>query len=225
MSDKYQITAYNYNTRKQGSKKCVDSDWPEPIPRLLAKQHTFLPLSYEPNGYLFRGMSHGFLEAINHRTFGQFNDHNPHSAMEKELELVFVSHELSDALTCARPWESEEDCVVLMIKSEIFVQENENKHAAMLAFSEPGFIFKYPFFIRALLLDEIAYFVVNSTTEQSLAHEAPSVFKILKNRWLVIDSTQLEQPKRARYEHRLKELMIERDIKPASPVKCEHFPG
>lgn len=224
MSDKYQITAYQYNTRKQCNNEIPESDWAVPIPALLQKKHTFLPFSYDAGSYLFRGMSRGFFQAVEQGGFGRFNDDNPHSAMEDELEVLFVSHELSDALTCARPWESEEDFVVLMIQSEFFNRKLEQKKAAMMAFSEPGFIFKYPFFVDDFSLHDIACFVVGHATLKRLQSQYAETYRELETRLLCIDSDPLQEPKRKSYEQSLLQWMHENSIRAAKAIDCESYP-
>ena len=155
-------TTYAYNTRPGGARSLsVSSGWAPKIDCLLAEDYQFLGFRFSDNGYLFRGMSRGLANALIAGYFGFFQDPRSLCSLERALNVLFISHELSDAVYVSRLWEARTDSVILVVRSELFNSMWDVKRAAVLGFAEPGMVFKYPFLVDPFPLGNVAYFIVH----------------------------------------------------------------
>jgi hypothetical protein len=125
------------------------SGWDARIKRLLDQGYQFLAMRYSP-GVLFRGMASGLADGIARGGFGHYAGEGPHAALERELGVLFISHEMPDALGVARFWEPGGDRALLVFDSVLFNRALQLRQAAVLAFAEGGMIFRYPFFVLPL---------------------------------------------------------------------------
>jgi hypothetical protein len=145
-------TAYAHNTRAQSpsSRRMTnDARWHPKVRELFARDYAFLGHGYE-SGVLFRGLSRGVAATLEAGRW-LFNDDASHvAALERELGVFLFSHEISDALGVARLWESPSDAGVIVFPAGEFAQRWRHGAAAMIGFAEPGFVFKYPFFVDPL---------------------------------------------------------------------------
>lgn len=156
-------TAYTHNAHGSVSDaQAKNHGWSSAINRMIDQRYAFLALQYEKDGYLFRGMSAGLLDAILSDQFWHYDGDDRGTHLEKELDVLFVSQDFSDALTVSRLWETQRDACIVIFKSNIFNNALTNKNAAMMATAEPGVVFKYPFLCQALSLSDIENIIVSS---------------------------------------------------------------
>ncbi len=225
------MTAYESNTRKHvHDSSPIKSGWAPAIDDLLKQDHCFLGFKYSDNGILFRGMSSGLLNAIRANVFGLYKDAKPHAELEQKLKVHFVSHELSDAITTARLWEDVDDAGIVVLSSQLFNQCYDEKRAAMMAFAEPGFVFKYPFFVDAIPLELIECLLVNYKTYEKLKSELEeSKFSSFEKNILILNDSESASTQtnftRADFEYGIKQIILRRDYQAAIPEATIHFPG
>ena len=183
-------TAYEYNSHSSSSDtKVEDQAWAEAIKRMIEQRYAFLDLQYEDEGYLFRGMSTGLFDALINNQFWHFDGDDRGNHFEKELNVLLISQDFSDAYTVSKIWEREVDSCIIIFKSNVFNKALNNKQAAMMATAEPGVVFKYPFLCQPLSLSEIEYIVVsdelikklNSKIESDDVEKRLSIFHELQN--------------------------------------------
>jgi hypothetical protein len=157
-------TAYAYNTRQHSPYPApVRSGWHSRIDDLLARDYSFLPCGYSDTGCLFRGMSRGLSACIDAGCWRLSEDDSPLGALERELGVFLLSHDLSDALSVSRLWQAQPDAAVLVFPAAEFRQRWEERAAAVLGFAEPGVVFKYPFLVEPLPMQSVqAIFVAGS---------------------------------------------------------------
>ena len=151
-------TVYAYDARALSTRRSIDTGWAQEIGRLIEQGYGFLDATYAPGGVLFRGMSRGVESAIEAGACGHFT----HSATQRELEqdigVFFCSQDLSDALTISRVWEND-DSAVVVFPSDLFIHEWVARRAPVMAFAEAGIVFRYPFLLRPLGLDELTLLI------------------------------------------------------------------
>jgi hypothetical protein len=157
-------TAYQHNAHSSVSNThAKDHGWSNAINRMIDQRYAFLALKYENEGYLFRGMSSGLFEALLKNIFWHYASDDRGSHFEKELDVLLLSQDFSDAFTIAKLWEQKLDACILIFKSEIFNNALIENKAAMMATAEPGVVFKYPFLTESLTIDDIDYLIVSSS--------------------------------------------------------------
>lgn len=149
-------TAYASNTRAgagRAGSASVHSGWCGAIARLVAGDHAFLPLRYGPSGCLYRGVDSGASALLTAGESGLAAGAHALNRLERELGVVLVSADLSDALSVARLWEAGRDACVIAFDAAHFAHEARAGRAAVLAFAEPGVVFRYPLLALPLPLD------------------------------------------------------------------------
>ncbi len=212
------MTAYASNTRAGAAPSMrAAPGWAEKINRLLRDHYCFTALKYSGPGVLFRGMSSGLADALRNGRFGRYADDKPHAELEQELDVLFVSHDLSDALSCARLWESVDDAGILVIDAAYFNAEYDWRNAAMMNFAEPGVVFNYPLLCEAIEARQVQTLYVNTTTAARL-------------RALALDSAALrivaiEDDDRACMEQAIRADLALHDMRAAVPVPADTWPG
>lgn len=219
------VTAYASNTRFR-SQECniEDSSWAPEIMALLQQDYSFIGFQYSEPGVLFRGMSSGLINSVAEGEFGLYCDNNPHSELEQMLQVHFISHELSDAITTSRIWDKGNDMGVLVLSSKLFNQAYLNKQAAMMAFSEPGFVFKYPFFVRPVLFADIEYLFVNQATYKQMQEKlSPERFSEVEAKLVRIKGLDMGISRR-QVEEELNGMLKKRCVQAAEPVVTDTFP-
>ncbi len=156
-------TAYQHNAHSPSSSvEENDHGWAGTINRMIDQRYAFLALEYENKGYLFRGMSSGLFDTLLDNKFWHYPGDDSGTHFEKELDILLLSQEFSDAFTISKLWENKKDAGIIIFRSEIFNQALKEKKAAMLATAEPGVVFKYPFLTHPLTLDDIEYLIVST---------------------------------------------------------------
>lgn len=151
-------TVYLYDAIPIQADAPFRSGWAPEIDGLMQQGYGFLDAVFESDGVLFRGMSNGLSSALTSKAFGGFADNGSLCELEQQLNVLFCSQDLSDAINVSRIWETV-DSGILVFPSRIFVQEWEARQAAVMAFAEAGIVFKYPFMLRSLVLNEVAVVV------------------------------------------------------------------
>ena len=234
-----QTTAYQSNTRERRSQSPVSYLHNPNIKALLETDYAFLPISYRSPGFLFRGLESGLNEGVANGEFGINQGSHSLAALERELGVLLVSADFSDALTVSRIWESNSDAGILVIAAEIFGAYYEQHKAATLGFAEPGVVFKYPFFTDNLFLDEIAYLIVcqnqgkvlkNSFEEKNSPISSSdgtclgkSSFQEFAERLIVIEDDDAIVSRSALSKY-LTRRLADKQIEKATAMHVEHYP-
>lgn len=189
--------------------------WHEAIDKLLAHHYSFLAETYTENSYVFRGMSSGLLNALQTERFSHFEGSNELCLVEQVMNVYFLTHELSDALTVARLFEKEaNDAALLVIPSEVFIQAQEKAAAAMLAIGDFGFVFRYPFLASAIGLTDCAYIIHQRNTSLSKDLVSQHCDKLIS----------VNELDRKNSEEEIKSLLKRKNITAASVEKTQDFP-
>lgn len=203
-------TAYPYNAVAPSKRRAVHAPgWPPAIRRMLEQRHAFLPLQYDGTGYLFRGMRRGLGAALLNNRFWHFAVDTAVGRLEQELDVLFCSQDLSDALGVARLWEDAADAAILVFRSALFNAALRRQQAAMMATAEPGVIFKYPLLTFPLTARDIACFIVTPAFSAGLRGLAAP------DRLIVCDPTALDS--RQRLQAAILLEFERRGIDPAKP--------
>lgn len=219
------MTAYESNTGHQTDNSgIINSGWGGVIDGLLKQGYSFLGYKYSIDGVLFRGMSAGLLNAVENNNFGLYKDAKPHAELEQSLGIHFVSHELSDAITTARLWEDVDDAGIIVLSSHLFNQCYDAKQAAMMAFAEPGFVFKYPFFNEPIPLEKIECLFVNIKTYEKLKSRLnKQKFMLLDQLIMMIDNSGFVSA-RAEVETEIAQKLQQLNYNAASPEPTDFYP-
>ncbi len=123
--------------------------WHPVINRLLARRCQFLDCSFA-DGVLFRAVPAGFAAGLAAGEWPRLAEGRGVCAQEADLGGLLLSHELSDALAVARPWEQPADAAILVLDAAWFDAALRRRKAAVLAFAEPGVVFRYPLLAEPL---------------------------------------------------------------------------
>lgn len=215
MEKKARMTAYDSNTRfASGNRNKSAQGWSDRIIRLVQEDYSFTGKRYPEEGILFRGMSRTFMQSFVDNSFGRYSDHNPHAELENELDVIFVSHDLSDAITCSRLWQPDDDAAIMLFPTRVFNQRYDQYQAAMMLFAEPGVVFYYPMLCEPLKLDDcIAIFI--HAQHAGLSEQVKNEEKV----------KLLQSDNRADIEQEITQWMKDRNYIGASPVDADIFPG
>ncbi|MGE0383678.1 MAG: hypothetical protein AB7Q97_03055 [Gammaproteobacteria bacterium] len=204
-------TAYAHNALPR-PQSTPDPTLPAPIARLRVAGHVLLDETFGTDGVFFRALATGFDAGLEAGAFA-FNDGaHPLCALERELGVYLVSHVLSDALAIARPWEDPPDAAILVIPARHFAAAAGNRRAGMLAFAEPGVVFRYPFLVDPVPLAEVAIVIAGPGLSARLARD-PRAAKPAA----IVDAGR---GSRAQIEARLLSLLAGRGLRNAHPVAC-----
>ena len=235
-----QTTAYQSNTRESLGLKTVQYARNDKIRTLLENDYAFLPVSYRAPGFLFRGLESGMCDGIREGKFALNNGSHSLAALERELGVVLVSADFSDALSVSRLWESNDDGGILIIPASAFDKHYSAHNAAVLGFAEPGVVFKYPFFANPIPVNEIAYLIIhrkqvdkllNSLEEPAPASDSPDgltkggivTASDLLERLIVIDDDS-SLTNRHDLNKYLNECLSDKRISKATSIQVEHYP-
>ena len=161
-NDPHLTTAYASNTRERKPRQAVSYAHNEKIHSLLNRDYSFLPISYQSPGYLFRGLASGLDMACKTGKLSLNQGEHALAHLERELGVILVSADFADAYSVARLWESMDDAVIAIISADYFANRYRQHEAATLGFAEPGVVFKYPFLCQDIPLVDIDYFIVGS---------------------------------------------------------------
>ena len=200
-------TAYEHNSSVVNKALKVKSQgWSNAINQMIEQRYAFLGLQYE-QGYLFRGMSSGLSDSLMHNSIWHYSGEDQGSHFEKELDVLLISQDFSDAYTISKIWEDKEDACIFVFKSDLFNIALYEKNAAMLATAEPGVVFRYPFLCKPLILSDIEFIVVSNeffNRQCQNDDKLLSIYKSLQNDNKIINI----EPKSFEYERAL----IEKEI-------------
>lgn len=161
MVESPQTTAYPFNTRAAAPAPGAASPDRATAARLRAADYLLSAAQFEADGVLYRG-----LVPLTPRTLadGEFPFNGPaHSlcALDRELGVLLVSNELSDAVTVARPYLATRDAAVAVLPAASFAWRAAAGEAGVLAFAEPGVVFRYPFLAPPVTLAECLCLIVH----------------------------------------------------------------
>ena len=203
-------TAYANNT-SSAPETHVRSGWHPRIDRLLSRHHRFLNLRYSEPGYLFRGVTHGLHDTFSTGYWTHCQSDRTLSQLECDLDVFLLSQDPSDALAEARLWENVADAAIYVFPSKLFNEAYARCEAAMLAFAEPGVVFKYPFLVEPAACADMTL-VIRGSTASSPARNMLSV-------------PAQALTSRAATEKAVRELLQDYGINPAIAVAAEGCPG
>ncbi len=176
-------TAYLHNAHSTSTVvDTSDHGWTDAINRMVDQRYAFLAMQYKSSGYLFRGMSSGFFEALLEGEFWNYSGRECDDNFEQELDILLVTQDFSDAFTVSKLWESRLDACIIIFKSDVFNQALYDKKAAIMATAEPGVVFKYPFLTQPLSLNDIDYLIVSENLLAAIENKKTlSAFKELND--------------------------------------------
>ena len=142
-----QTTGYRYNNRRSpdGGSRQADPRWDPAIRLLVERDFAFLPLRYAGDGCLFRGLDATAAEAFLAGELILNRSEHSLAALERDLGVMLMSQDLSDALAVARPWDADGAALILAIPTREFASAADAGRAAVLGFADPGVVFRYPF--------------------------------------------------------------------------------
>jgi len=218
--NKCRMTAYASNTRIRPAPVQVGSSgWSAKIDCLLAGDYSFVGCKYSDHGVLFRGMSRGLCDCMNRRAFGRYRDNKPHAQLEQELDVFFLSHDLSDAISCSRIWETVNDAGILVMSAGVFNSAYEKREAAMMSFAEPGVVFKYPMLCHEIQFEKVLHLFVNRETVMCLQNSGIQP-ELLNNKLVCFDATG-----RASFEQAIQNFLDANQLQKSVPVTVPNYPG
>lgn len=224
-------TAYENNAHSSTyASTTKNHGWSDAINRMIEQRYAFLGLQYEQEGFLFRGMSTGLSEALIENKFWHYHGDDRGNLFEKDLDVILLSQDFSDAFTVSKFWEKKEDACILTFKSRIFNEALAKKNAAMMATAEPGVVFKYPFLCHPLTLDDIDYLIVASNylerfkNDKNFKKLESIINKLQASKKLIQVRASTECSDRSIMEKMIVEVLSDKGIKGARPVKSEEKP-
>jgi len=147
--------SYLYAPRSTAIASARSSRWDRPIARLLAAGYSFLPCQYQSSGYLYRAMSSGLGEALSSGCFGHFEGTREECQVEKVMDIHFVTHEISDALTASDHISPGQDNGIIVFPASHFNEQLNSGNAAVLAIGDSGMVFRYPLLSRPLFITDV----------------------------------------------------------------------
>lgn len=183
--------------------------WAAPIDRLLSAGYSFLGCRYTDQGVLFRGQETGLSADLATGAFGHFSGGHAMCDVERAMNVFFLSHEISDALTVAALQAGKSDGGILVIRSALFNRELDAYRAAVLAIGDSGLIFRYPLLTRPLTVADIDYLLIPASMHTALG-PIPAALQTK-----IID---LGTGTRERLEQTIVQTLARRGITPAAPL-------
>ena len=190
-------------------------EWTEVIDHLMAAGYDFKPEQFNGDGYLFRGMSCGFLKAFQQQKFEHYSSSAETNRAEQILQIYFVTHNLSDAVTASSLYDNHQDNVVLVFKSSLFNLSLQLGEAAVLNVGDMGVIFRYPFLTQHLALADVDYIIVN----ESIIEQVKTCLPEFSHRIL---SVSLGEHNGVLND--AKKCLQAVDVSPTKPEKSELYP-
>ena len=220
-------TAYVSNTRQYTPKRVVAYEHNESIKSLLSRDYSFLPVSYQNSGYLFRGLACGLNAACETGNFSLNQGEHALAHLERELGVILVSADFSDAYSVSQFWDSMDDAVIVMIAADYFADRYRQHQAATLGFAEPGVVFKYPFLYQDIPLVDVDYFIVGAKAAAklraavSIANGVAS--KTIEGKLIVVED-ECRNLSRSALAAQLEQSILDKGITPAQPVQVQDYP-
>lgn len=191
--------------------------WAEPIDRLLAAKYPFYPCRYSDQGFLFRGIPAGLAANPGGTAFGHFDSDHEMAVAEQVMDVFFVTHELSDAVTVSGIYEDAAQSGIFVFRAERFNEQLDAGKAAVLAIGDSGVIFRYPFLTAPLSLSEIDYLLVNLSFL-----ETASIPPGFEGKLVVMENPPGQS--RSDFEQRLGHRLDSLGITPAAPIPSSAYP-
>ena len=203
-------------------------EWDPKIDRLYHSGHRFLGIEYSEPGWLYRGASNGLNAVLESGLIGHFDGEKSFTRLERELEIYLISQDFSDAYSVTRFWEGNRDAYIAVFKSGCFNREQRMKRASVLAFAEPGIVFKYPFLTRPMKVSEVDYLIMRP--EDAALHRDdhcrpwPEAQTDLRTRILSPPIDRESSRQRGSYERILKDCLESRGVNSAVACPSADFP-
>ncbi len=166
-------------TRPEFDRQFCSGEWGEVIDHLMAAGYAFKKEQFNVDGFLFRGMDCGLEVALQQQQFGHLSGLADMSRAEQIMQIYFVTHELSDAVTAARLFEIRQDNAVLVFKASLFNYALNLKEAAILEIGDMRVIFRYPFLTAPLTANDLDCIIVKETARHQVQTLCPSLVEKL----------------------------------------------
>ncbi|MGE0485651.1 MAG: hypothetical protein AB7Q81_16010 [Gammaproteobacteria bacterium] len=180
--DPAQTTVYADNARRGGRGRSCEPGWSESFARLVERDYAFLPLTYAAPGWLYRGIDRGLSALLAGEELELNAGEHALAALEREAGVLFVSQDVSDALSVTRLWEARADAAILAIRAAAFAQAHDEGRAAVLGFADPGVVFRYPAFAAPLAASVASHVFVHADVAPgetvSAASDGPRVVAV-----------------------------------------------
>lgn len=190
-------------------------EWVQAIDHLMAAGYNFKTEKFNEEGFLFRGVSTGFLEALKSQEFGFFSNTSETNLAEQILQIYFITHDLSDAITASSLYKKDQDSAVLIFKASAFNQALEQRKAAVMEVGDMGVIFRYPFLTEPLTLDNLDCILVNDENVEQTKQLAPDFSDKILSVTTGVHHQVLADAK---------DLLLAHSITPAMPEASDIFP-
>ncbi|MCP5202165.1 MAG: hypothetical protein H6977_19375 [Gammaproteobacteria bacterium] len=158
--DPAQTTVYADNARRGAGRRRCEAGWAQAFARLVERDYAFLPLGYAPPGWLFRGIDRGLAALLAGEPLALNTGEHALAALEREAGVLFVSQDVSDALSVTRLWAAPPDAAILAIPAAAFAAAQADGRAAVLGFADPGVVFRYPAFAAPLAASAVSHVFV-----------------------------------------------------------------
>lgn len=188
--------------------------WHQTIDHLIAAGYDFRPECFANTGCLFRGLSSGLLSALNRQEFGHYENDSETNTAEQIMQVFFVTHELSDAVSAAR-LHDERDNAIVVFNATVFNDALKKGNAAILNIGDLGLLFRYPFLTQPLKLSDISKIVTNGPTAEQIEQTLPQY----RNRILTVDAH-----KQSEIAQQARQLLADVNIVAAQPRSCRRYP-
>lgn len=206
------------NRQQRRAESVPDPQWASPVQQLLKNNYAFLPLTYTAPGYLFRGVSN-LPEVISTAVLDLEPGDHALARLERELGVVMMSADVSDALAVSRVWTDEPGRAVVVLKADAFADYYKRRAAAVLGFADPGVVFRYPFMLGPLPLSVVQALVVHGNAHrltETLLKEIPHPPQLL--------GCTGAEPTRQSFEQALTALLEAENLIPAQSKPAADYP-
>ena len=118
--DEAQTTVYPRNARAGARDRRCQPGWAPAIASLVERDFAFLPLSYGPAGFLFRGLEQGLGGMLDSGQLTRNEGDHALARLERETGVLFVSQDPADALAVSRLWLAPDDGGILVVPATQF---------------------------------------------------------------------------------------------------------
>lgn len=191
------------------------SPWVPPINDLLNAGYSFTARHFTDEGYLFRGIETGMFRYIMEGIFHHFHGSREECRVERIMNIYFITHELSDALTVSGLKHGNTEGGILVFPTSLFNEAFSKKTAAVLAIGDSGMVFHYPFITNKLLIHDLSRLIVTDSLAEKLLGKRPELHDLL---------LPVQTDEAGTCESVIKQMLDNHDISPASLKPAETVP-
>lgn len=206
-----QTTVYPDNSRSTRASRVAAAGWDARIVRLVERDFAFLPLAYAGAGCLWRGIDAGLGAAVASGALALNAGSHALAVLERDLDVMLVSQDFSDALAVSRLWDGADDAAIIAFPAARFAHEHACGRAAVLGFADPGVVFRYPFLLAPQPLAAAAAIIVHPRAAAALEPAVPPGVRVLT-------PTVEAAADRADFERACEQLHARAGLAPTQPV-------